>query len=115
MSEEPIYAEPVNDDISDDDKLWALLSYIFAPVISIIVLLMEDKKNRPFIKYHSVQALALGIIVIVLNIILAVTVVGLCVPALLWVAMIYWGVKAYQGEYVEIPVLTNFMKGQGWL
>jgi uncharacterized membrane protein len=115
MSEEPLYAESVNDDVSDDDKLWALLSYIFAPLVSIVVLLMEDKKNRPFIKYHAMQALALGIVIIVLNIVLAVTVVGLCVPALLWLAMIYWGVKAYQGEYVEIPLLTSLMKGQGWL
>jgi len=114
MSEEPINAEPVFD-ISDDDKLWALLSYVFSPLISIIVLLMEDKKARQFIKYHSTQALALGIINFILSIVLGATIVLACVPLFIWFAMIYWGVKAYQGEYVEIPGLTNFMKGQGWL
>jgi len=114
MSEEPINAEPVFD-ISDDDKLWALLSYVFSPLISIIVLLMEDKKARHFIKYHSTQALALGIINFILSIVLGATIVLACVPLFIWFAMIYWGVKAYQGEYVEIPGLTNFMKGQGWL
>lgn len=114
MNEEPIYAEPVFD-ITDDDKLWALLSYIFAPVVSIIVLLMDEKKARPFIRYHSTQALALGILNIVLGTILSFTIVLACVPFFVWIAMIFWGVKAYQGEYVEVPVLTNFMKGQGWL
>ena len=114
MSEEPINAEPVFD-ITDDDKLWALLAYIFAPLVSIIVLLMDEKKARPFIKYHSTQALALGVLNFVLSIVLGATVVLACVPVFVWFAMIYWGVKAYQGEYVEIPGLTNFMKGQGWL
>jgi len=114
MPEEPINAEPVFD-ITDDDKLWALLAYIFSPLVSIIVLLMDEKKARPFIKYHSTQALALGIINFVLGIALGATIVLACVPLFIWFAMIYWGVKAYQGEYVEIPGLTNFMKGQGWL
>ena len=114
MSEEPINAEPVFD-ITDDDKLWALLAYIFSPLVSIIILLMDEKKARPFIKYHSTQALALGIINFVLGIALGATIVLACVPLFIWFAMIYWGVKAYQGEYVEIPGLTNFMKGQGWL
>lgn len=112
--EEPINAEPVFD-ITDDDKLWALLAYIFAPLVSIIVLLMDEKKARPFIKYHSNQAMALGIINIVLGTALSFTVVLACVPIFVWFAMIYWGVKAYQGEWVEVPGLTNFMKGQGWL
>jgi hypothetical protein len=32
-------------DISQDDKLWAMLGYII-PLIAIVVLFMEDKKNR---------------------------------------------------------------------
>lgn len=114
MTEEPINAEPVFD-ITDDDKLWALLSYIFAPLVPIIVLLMEDKKARPFLKYHAVQSLALGVLNFILGTVLSFTVVLACVPILVWFAMIYWGTQAYKGEYVEIPGLTNFMKGQGWL
>lgn len=112
MTQEPIYNEG---EITSDDKLWALLAYIFAPLVSLIVLLMEDKKERPFIKYHSAQALALGILNTILSVVLGATVVLACVPIFIWFAMIYWGVKAYQGEYVKIPMLTDFMKGQGWL
>jgi uncharacterized protein len=48
-------------DVTDDDKLWALLSWIFAPIVPIIVLLLEDKKTRPFIKYNAIQALILSV------------------------------------------------------
>jgi len=27
---------------------------------------------------------------------------------------VYWGFKAYQGEYVVVPVITDFVKKQGW-
>jgi uncharacterized membrane protein len=82
--------------------------------VPIILLLMEDKKDRPFIKAHNMQALILGVIEVLLSIFIGWTVVGLCLPVLLWFAMIYWGIKAYQGEYVTIPVVTDFVKNQGW-
>jgi len=34
---------------------------------------------------------------------------------LLWLVTFYWAYKAYQGEYFEIPGLTGFLKGQGWI
>jgi uncharacterized membrane protein len=105
---------PVGSDITSDDKLWALLTYILSPLVPIIILLMEDKKNRPFLKAHNMQALVLGVIEVILSIVIGWTVVGLCLPAILWIVMIYWGVQAYQGKYVTIPVVTDFCKKQGW-
>jgi uncharacterized protein len=104
----------MGEEITSDDKLWSLLTYVFSPIVSIIIMLMEDKKNRPFIKAHNMQALVLGVIEAVLYIVIGWTVVGLCVPLLLWVAMIYWGIQAYQGKYVTVPVVTDFVKKQGW-
>lgn len=101
-------------DVTSDDKLWSLLAYVLSPVVPIILLLIEDKKNRPFIRYHNAQALLLGVINIILAIVLGWTVFLSCIPFLLWLLMVYWGIKAYQGEYVVIPVITNFVKGQGW-
>ena len=66
--------QPMGTDISSDDKLWAALGYpIF--IIAIIMLLMEDKKKRPFIKFHAVQALAINVVVWVVGLILGVTVI----------------------------------------
>lgn len=93
-------------EVTSDDKLWGLLTYVFSPLVPIILMLMEDKKNRPFIKAHNAQALILGIIAVITS--------GFCVGILVWLYMIYLGIQAYQGKIVEVPVITNFVKGQGW-
>lgn len=99
--------------ISSDDKLLSALSYVFAPLVPVILLLLEEKKNRPFIKFHAVQSLAAGVVMFVVISIVAVPTLGCA--SLLWFLMLYWAYKAYQGEYVEIPVVTNFIKNQGWV
>lgn len=101
-------------EINDQDKLMAALSYPIG-IVAIVILLVEDMKKRPFQKYHAVQALAVNVILIVLSIVLGWTVILACVPLLLWLVTLYWAYKAYQGEYFEIPGLTNFLRGQGWL
>src|SRR5690554_6399821 len=106
-------SEQFSPDITSDDKLWAALAYIFSPLIPIILLLMEDKKNRPYLKFHGVQSLVVGIVMIILVPIIAVPTFG-C-GSLLWLIMFYWAYKAYQGEYFEIPVVTNFIRSQGWV
>jgi uncharacterized protein len=101
-------------EITSDDKLWAALGYPIA-LIAIIVLLMEEKKNRPFIKFHAVQSLALNVVLFIIMIILGITVVGAICAPFLWLVTIWPAVEAYQGKYVEIPVVTNFIKNQGWV
>lgn len=106
--------QPMNPDVTSDDKLWALLAYILSPVLPIIILLMEDKKNRPYLKAHNAQALVVGVIELILTVVIGWTVIGGCIPGLIWLVMIYWGIQAYQGKYVTIPVVTDFVKNQGW-
>ena len=108
MSQEPM------SDVTSDDKLWALLAYIFTPLVPIILMLMEDKKNRPFIKSHNAQALVVGVLNLVVGTALSFTVVLACVPLIVWIACIYWGVQAYGGKAVNIPLVTDFCKNQGW-
>lgn len=107
----------VSTDVTQDDKLWALLSYIFSPVVPLVIMfLMTDKKDRPFLKYHSMQALLFGVVGVIISAIASFTVVLACiVPPLYLIAAIFFGFKAYQGNYFEIPVVTNFAKNQGWL
>ena len=106
--------QPINPEITSDDKLWALLAYILSPLLPIIILLMEDKKNRPYLKAHNAQALVVGVLELILTVVIGWTVIGGCVPGLIWLVMIYWGIQAYQGKYVTIPVVTDFVKKQGW-
>jgi uncharacterized protein len=114
MNQAPMNPAPVPTDVTSDDKLWAALGYPI-PFVALIVLFMEDKKVRPFIKYHAVQALALWVVYVVVSIILGITVVGgICVP-FLWLVFLWWAYQAYQGKMFEVPVVTNFIKNQGWV
>lgn len=105
---------PMTSDVTSDDKLWALLAYVLTPVIPIIVLLMEDKKNRPFIRAHNAQALVVGVVNFIIAVLLSWTLILACLPLIIWFVCIYWGIQAYNGKYVEIPVITNWVKSQGW-
>jgi len=106
--------QPINPEITSDDKLWAALGYPISP-LAIVALLMEDKKARPFIKYHAVQSIALNIVLYVLITIFVVTVIGAICAPLLWLVLLWPAYVAYQGKYLEIPVITNFLKKQNWM
>lgn len=107
-------AGQTSSEITSDDKLWVLLTYILTPLIPVIILLMEDKKKRPFIRAHNAQALVLGIINLLIAVFLGWTVILACLPLIIWVYCIYLGIQGYGGKYNDIPVITNFVKGQGW-
>jgi uncharacterized membrane protein len=101
-------------DVDSNDKLMAAISYPIG-IVAVVILLVESMRERPFQKYHAVQALAVNIVIVVLSIVLGWTVILACVPFLLWFVTFYWAYKAYQGELFEIPGLTPFLKGQGWI
>jgi len=94
-------------DLTSDDKLWAMLSYVF-PVIAIVVLFMEDKKNRPYIKFNAVQSL---VATVVLSILATVT---FGCGSILFLVLFWWGYQAYQGQDVKIPMISDFIRNQGW-
>lgn len=94
-------------EVTDDDRLWALLGYIL-PLIALVALLMEDKKDRPFIRFHAIHALILSVAILILSF-------TVCLWALPWAYGIYLGVRAYQGEMTEVPFATDFARNQGWI
>jgi uncharacterized membrane protein len=76
---------------------------------------MEGKKNRPFIRFHAVQSIALNVVLFILMIILGITVVGAICAPLLWFVTFWPAYDSYQGKYTELPVITNFIKNQNWV
>ena len=101
--------------VSGDDRLWVVLCFLFTPIIPLITLFLEDKKNRPFIKYHTVPTLILGVVeVVVVGLLQLIPVVG-CLTPLIWIVNIIFAVKANKGVNVEVPVITSFAKGQNWM
>ena len=100
-------SDQMNTEVTSDDKLWALLSWII-PIVAVLVLLMDDKKSRPFLKYHAVNSLAVTVVLSIISVVTAGC------GGILFLVMIWWGIKAYQGEYVTVPLVTDFVKKQGW-
>jgi uncharacterized membrane protein len=99
--------EPMSSEITSDDKLWAMLSYVI-PLIAIVVLFMDDKKNRPYIKFNAVQSLVATVVLSVLA-----TVTFGC-GSILFLVLFWWAYQAYQGQDVKIPLISDFIHNQGW-
>jgi uncharacterized membrane protein len=110
----PEVMPPTSGDVTSDDRLWSALAYVFSPIVSIILILMEDKKKRPFIRYHAYQSLVLGVVMIIAIMILSLIPLINCFTWLLWIVMLYFAYRAYMGEYFSLPFVTDFIKKQGW-
>jgi hypothetical protein len=65
MTEEIIKTPYSDEEVSDDDKLWAMLSWIpfVGIVLAILALLMEPQKDRAFVRFHAVQAIGANVII----------------------------------------------------
>jgi uncharacterized membrane protein len=106
ISEELMSQAPMSD-ITSDDKLWAALGYVI-PIIAIVVLFMEDKKARPYIKFNAVQSLVATVILTILS------TVTCGFGAVLFLIMLWWAYQAYMGQDVRIPMISDFIRNQGW-
>lgn len=103
-------------EITSDDKLWSAIGYPI-PLISIIVLFMEDKKSRPFIKFHAVQSIAFNVVLYILIFIVSLVTLGfgaICAP-LIWLVTLWPAYDSFQGNFTELPFISNFIKNQGWV
>jgi uncharacterized membrane protein len=106
-------SEPV--EVSGSDKQWALCAYLFTPLLPAIMLFLEDVKKRPFIRAHLVQSLVLGVLGFVVNSLLMAVLIGCCITWPLYLVLLtYYGVQASRGEYIRIPVISDWVKSQGW-
>jgi len=101
-------------EISDDDRLWAMLSYILSPIVPIILLLIPEKRERPFLKAHLAQSLVFGVAVYLISALFGGIILGTIIRIAGFVFEIIWGLAANRGEYVTIPVITDLCKKQGW-
>ena len=105
--------------ITEDDKLWGALS-LAIPIIGLICLLWEEKKDRHFIRHAAVNGLGVSVATFIVTFILGFIPFINCIAGLVglgvFVYMIYLAVtQTYNGEYVEIPFVSDFVRGQGWI
>ncbi len=91
---------------SDTSKLLAALGYIFW-IVALIAILIEPYKEEKFVKFHAIQALALGVASMIAWMI---PVVGWIVGIVILVFQIIALIKAFQSEYYEVPVVFGLVK-----
>jgi uncharacterized membrane protein len=100
-----------------DPKLMFILAYLILIIGGIIALIMYGESDKK-IKFHAIQSIVYGIIIIiVVSIIDALILFNyylLVIPNLIslimWLYGLYIGYKAYTGNEVPIPFLTDFIK-----
>ena len=123
-------------EVSGDDKLLAALAWftmvIFQlPILSIVLLLIEPNRNRPFQRYHAVTSIAFWFVAVLYEIvlglaamILTVVTLGIGVVCLIClcpiiflphiVALVY-AFSALTGRTPEIPVISRLAREQKWI
>lgn len=95
--------------LTSEQRLLATFGYLFTPIAPLIYLLVSKSlTNDPYLRFHMVQSLAAWVAVLIIS-----TVTIGC-GSILFFIFLYWAYKAWQGDNVEIPVITSFVKNQGW-
>ncbi len=124
--------------VTSDDRLIAMLCYLSQLVVPLVlpavILLSQSTRERLYQRYHAAQSLALTLSLMGLFIAAslatliwqAVPLVGglvglimLCLMPLAAVAVVvlylFYSIEAYNGKWFTIPVITPFLRDQGWL
>ncbi len=123
-------------EVSGDDKLLAALAWftmvIFQlPILSIVLLLIEPNRNRPFQRYHAVTSIAFWCVAVLYEIVVGLVMGMLTLATLglfafclicLWVvfflphivALVY-AFYALTGRTPEIPVISRLAREQKWI
>ena len=98
---------------SDTSKILAALGYLTG-IVALIAILIEPYKNEKFVKFHAIQALGLAVVGIVAGVIAAVPIIGWILSPIVSLVVVVFAiigaVKAFQGEYYEVPMLYGFVK-----
>ena len=105
--------------VSSEEKLWGALTYIIGIIMPLLVLLTDKKESR-FLRFHSYQSLFLSAAMVVFYIGLAIVnvivgfIAGLLALLLLplyflpALALLFMAWQAYQGKPYRLPVIGNF-------
>jgi len=118
---------------NSDDRLmsalaWLTLVLLQLPIVSVIQLLSPTTKDRPFQRHHAITSLLFFAAAMVYEVVAGIvyTILGAltlgCGYACLWVIFflphalgLYYALQAYNGKTIELPVLSNFGRQQGWM
>ncbi|NLG48975.1 MAG: DUF4870 domain-containing protein [Chloroflexi bacterium] len=118
--------------LTENEKLLSGLSWVsqllIPAVLPIILLLTDESKRSAFVKHHAVQSLGMAGAAVIYEIAAAIVfailtaITGGLLGCILWIIflapilpLVYYGIQAFQGKYVTIPYLTEFLQRNNWL
>ena len=90
----------------DKENIMYIFVYLFMWLSGIIMFFTAGQKNKRM-KFHSLQAIFLGIIAIVLDLAL-VLFLGQLVAFLIFIYGMYIAIKAYYGEDIKVPIVAGY-------
>lgn len=94
---------------SSNAKLIALLGWIFAP-LGLFALLSDDYKNDMFVRSNVIQAAGLWLAGYIVGWLLTFVLIGIFVFPIVFIIQIVYGIQAYGGKMVEVPVIYGVVK-----
>jgi uncharacterized membrane protein len=96
--------------IGDDEKMWGALSQLI-PIIGLaVVFVLDEQKNKPYVRYHAVTSVMVTILGTI------ITVVSCGLGGTLWaLGTLFLAWKAYEGEVIEVPWVSQFLLDKGYL
>jgi len=94
---------------ASNNNVIAVVTWFFAPLTSILFLILDNYKKDKFIQFHAFESLIFSIVGIVLNSLLGWTCI---VPIAYLVVWIMAMVKAYKGEMWKMPIIGDMAMQQ---
>jgi uncharacterized membrane protein len=109
--------------MSSDDKIFA--GFAYAVAFPSLYIILSEKRKDSFVGYHGAQALFLWIGILAawigmrvfLNFLDSVGIsfafldsISSIVVFFLWIYALYCGFRAYNGDYFDIPYITELTK-----
>jgi uncharacterized membrane protein len=117
MAEEVVVnAKPVAVSAEEQNsRLMAALAWFFAPVSSIVFMVLENYKKDKLVQFYAWEGLAYFVAYFVLSSVLNVVTLGFASCLIFPVAVViaFLGAfKAYNGEYWKLPVIGDWSEQQ---
>ncbi len=95
-----------------DENTFFIIAYIVPLASGIAMLLFKGKDDRR-LRLHSIQAILLGILFIIVWLAFGFVffrAIAYILDPLIWLYGVYVGLKAYAGIDIKIPAITDYAK-----
>ncbi len=105
----PVATESAASTVDSNAKLMAAIAWFFAPIASVVFIVLDNYKKDKYVQFHAWQSLAFGIANIVVSFVLGWTCI---LPLAMFVVAIVGIIKAFQGEMWKLPVIGDWAEQQ---